>query len=318
MFGGGLSDDGLRFTYTDGAQEVQVWDLTRPSSDEAPNESTLTGWSPTGEMTGIALDRKGSRRDGSLYVSSVSAGGNRNAGTVLPGAGTAPHAVAFVGDDLLISASGNAVAVWDLNRTTPGDYVTADLEAPCSACGPHDVAVSPNGKRAVITNPGYTFVDFESGTARTGSTKVTIMGAVWVDDDTFLAFAPNDGVALVVGADQQVRRQIEISRQAMTVSIEAARRPDGVVVALTGPNLISIPPTLDSATARPVDAQSLSADGRFVARAAGDPQQIEFVSTDDLGVAGVVRLAPGNELLKVGQSDGSSIPLVIADERGSL
>lgn len=252
-------------------------------------------------------------------MSAVTAAGNRNAGgTALPGAGVAPHAVAFVGDDLLISASGDAVAVWDLNRTTPGDFLPADIEPHCSACGPHDVAVSPNGTKAVITDPGYAFVDFEKGETRTGSTKAQIMGAVWVDDDTFLAFAPGDGAVLVVGADQQVRHQIQIARQTGLVGADLARRPDGVVVAVIGESLVSIPSTLDSAESRPVDAQFLSADGRFAIRSAGDPPRVELLSTEDLGVAGVIQLASGDELLMAGPSDGSTVPLVVADEGGSV
>ncbi len=326
MFGGGVSGNGLRFTYTNGAQDVEVWDITKPSSDLALNEATLRGWSPTGEITGIALDQTGTRlvtaRDGSLYVSAVTAGGGANAGTVLRGAGVAPHSLAFVGNDLLISVSGETVAVWDLARTKTGDQLSVELDPPCSACGPHDVAVSPSGTQAVITHPGYVFVDFEAGTALTGNPRTEIMASLWVDDDAFLAFAPSGGAVLVVGADQQVRRQIPMTPQSSAMAVSAVRRADGAVVALTfgsdGTSLVLIPPTLDSVESQPIDAQFLSADGRYVVRVTGDPQQVEFLSSEDLSLTGVAHLAPGDELLKVGPSDGATIPLIVAARSGAV
>ncbi len=126
--------------------------------------------------------------------------------TELRGAGTNPHSLRFLSDDVILSASDSSAALWDLRKETPlATRVTAEVGSDCGACGPPRVIVSPDAGKALIANnvlPGANLVDFTTGSSRSvtfgakdGNASFDAPPAmVWLDDEAGLRLRGQRGM----------------------------------------------------------------------------------------------------------------------------
>lgn len=308
MFGGALADDGMHFTYTNGGDSIEVWDLSTPSEDEDEMEPKEVGWTESAAVTGIALDPQGGRlvtgADGKLQVSAIGPIGREPLPVrVLKGAGPAPHALKFVGPDTLVSAAGGSVALWDLSRATAmGRSLPVHLE-PCRVCGLYSVAVNDNRTTAVVQqrNAEFHIVDIGSGRddeGEYGSWATASATSVWLDADRLLMVNLGAGEAMVVN-DDGVSSGPAITIPSTQCSFAevtrwggTALRDDGQVVILTDQARILIDPAHDTAQCDPIDATSLTSDGHYLLRVPADQpdrmRTVEVLSAEDLALLGSV------------------------------
>ncbi|MDH2429525.1 TIR domain-containing protein [Sphaerisporangium sp. TRM90804] len=124
------------------------------ADDSAPQEALSHGTSPQA----IAVSDDGVHAavaDGSaIYVSSVEAGVEQ---TTLPGSGVViDGGLRFLGDrDHLVSASGQSVALWDLDHAGRiAQQAEVRLTGACSGCGAPHTEVSADGKRVAVQTDG--------------------------------------------------------------------------------------------------------------------------------------------------------------------
>lgn len=150
MFGMAISPDGRYFTFTNGSEDFPIWDMAG-----TPPRVALHGSGPDADPVDIALSdgahRLATSTEGKLFVSGTTAKPAVPA-LELAGAGTPnPDTLFFVGQDRLMSGSGNQLQLWDLgidNRI--GSTLSVNVPTECSGCGPPQVAVDETGERAVV------------------------------------------------------------------------------------------------------------------------------------------------------------------------
>lgn len=163
----GVSGSGNTFTYTNGASTIPVWRTTEPSD---PDHSPLTAEAPiapASDPTALTLSPDGAQvaiaSSGVIYVSAVTHDGARREPAIeLVGNGSInTDGLRFFGDSThLISASGNSIALWDLDQV---DRISRTVPVPipvaCGACGPPTVVTAPDGRRvAVVDGSGQSAV----------------------------------------------------------------------------------------------------------------------------------------------------------------
>jgi len=157
-YGQTASADGRAFTYTNGAETISVWSTDRPSDIDNPDR---TAQAPIASPNAIALSADAASlavaEDGAIYVSQVlPAGASHSEPVKLSGTGSVTEGtLAFLGasNRKLVSASGNRVALWDLDQT---DRISrafpVSLAAGCNACGPPNIALSPDGSQLIAVD----------------------------------------------------------------------------------------------------------------------------------------------------------------------
>jgi hypothetical protein len=204
-----------------GNQAKSLW--VYPVEDVPPGESAsrTVGAAPTDTPNPIstALSPGGQRVatsvDGRIYVGEVVAGDFEigatvplPAATTLPGSGTtSARTLAFLGQDVLVSASGTAVSVWDLRQASRlGPLLHAPYTFQCNACGPGTVLVAPSGDRALVANEGASSVVLADFTAHQveysmfgDGTLGRFLGkhGAWLDDNRFLTWDDTSATASV-------------------------------------------------------------------------------------------------------------------------
>jgi WD40 repeat protein len=121
-------------------------------------------------------------------------------------------ALTFGGNRYLVSASGHDALLWDLQQVTRiGTSFPAPVAAPCRACGPGRVAVSPDGSSALSwglgdIDVGPTVVDLETGQVAQIDPEPSTSGngyspVAWVSDDELVAYRGSDDSLVTMGAD---------------------------------------------------------------------------------------------------------------------
>lgn len=247
--GGAVSQDGTRFTYSTGDGEIEVWDFNGPFSSSRYGDGQLSGLTGDPDFTDIALNSEGTllatATPGSLYVSEVQSIASHTTGFVeLKGAGDRPHSLRFIADHLLVSAAKSSVALWDLTRTEPLVTSTirplAGLNRGCSACGPLEVTVAPNGSEVVVGYRAFphTVADLATGYSRTipiyprstdpsDSVLEQASGSAWLDDERALVWSDNDR-GWVLGGENLSVVEDTLSLPSSSVVV----RDDGVIVML--------------------------------------------------------------------------------------
>jgi WD40 repeat protein len=160
-----LSPSGRFISFNNAGDAVMLWRTDK--SGQAPYDPELTGRTPGGSPQALALSWDGKRTaiadTGTIYVSDTVPGpkpvgtplaltGNDqiNSDVVSGGGG----ALRFFGDnDHLLSASGDALAVWDLTQPSlisRRTNVTVDFA--CNACPGPQVSISPDGQKAGVVD----------------------------------------------------------------------------------------------------------------------------------------------------------------------
>jgi hypothetical protein len=160
-----LSPSGRFVSFNNAGSAVMLWRTLK--SGEAPYDPELTGGTPGGSPEALALSWDGKRTaiadTGTIYVSDTVPGA-KPAGTplaltgndqinrdVVPGGG---GALRFFGDnDHLLSASGDALAVWDLTQhSLISRRMSVTVDFACNACPGPQVWVSPDGQKAGVVD----------------------------------------------------------------------------------------------------------------------------------------------------------------------
>jgi WD40 repeat protein len=160
-----LSPSGRYISFNNAGDAVMLWRTDK--SGEAPYDPELTGRTPGGSPQALALSWDGKRTaiadTGTIYVSDTVPGA-KPAGTplaltgndqinrdVVPGGG---GALRFFGDnDHLLSASGDALAVWDLTQhSLVSRRMSVTVDFACNACPGPQVSVSPDGQKAGVVD----------------------------------------------------------------------------------------------------------------------------------------------------------------------
>jgi WD40 repeat protein len=160
-----ISPSGRFISFNNEGDAVMLWRTDK--SGEAPYDPELTGRTPGDSPQALALSWDGKRTaiadTGTIYVSDTVPGakpagtplaltgnGQVNSDVVTGGGG----ALRFFGDnDHLLSASGDALAVWDLTQhSLISKRMGVTVDWACNACPGPQVSVSPDGHQAGVVD----------------------------------------------------------------------------------------------------------------------------------------------------------------------
>lgn len=152
----GHAPDGAFFTFTNGDDQLPVW-----RTDAGPNDFEQPDWSvpvPGIYPEAVAVAPGGSRvaiaDTGAITVLETETGAPPVGLTqALTGNATVnANGLRFLDEGrTLLSTSGSAVALWDLDRTSRiGERVPAAVPYACNACPGPSVMVSPDGRRLAV------------------------------------------------------------------------------------------------------------------------------------------------------------------------
>ncbi|MFL5870106.1 MAG: hypothetical protein ACJ75R_03435 [Solirubrobacterales bacterium] len=304
------SADGRWISATNGAGTVPVW-ATRASGDRDPPERTaevsLSGFpnalaiGPTGRELAIA-------DSGVIYVAPLAPPGSNRGETVsLRGAGvsgtTGTNLIRFAGDGRhLVSAAGDAIAVWDLDQLDRLAAVSRfPLGAGCNGCGVPRMAVSPTGDQLAVSTdgsaaPGASAVIERLDDATPAAQTLPVnsyAGPAWIDGGSIVAFPLTGG-----GGTHAVPGQARVwgggtSRDEAVVAAPGADQGSVVTVDDRGTVLvrdgesgdafrrIAGPEELASGTDTLTDA-AVDQSGQVVARLYGDVLTITDLDSGEL------------------------------------
>jgi hypothetical protein len=151
------SADGEYVTATNGAPEIPVW---RTHAAPGYNEPTLTAEAPIGSPTDLALSADGRRLavadTGVIYVARPAPPGRpHGVPPALEGNGSVDLVRFFGTGALLLAASQNKVALWDLRQPDRlAHAATVPIRTGCVACDAPRIAVSPDSTRASVVGGG--------------------------------------------------------------------------------------------------------------------------------------------------------------------
>lgn len=337
MFGGNLSPDGNKFTYTNGAQDIEVWDLAGPLLPEY-GDAALTARTADVQVSDLALNAGGTRMatsaDGAIYVSEVRPRGQSNGFTQLRGAGAQPHSLRFLSDDLIVSASGSSAALWDLTKTTPLAAVTpADVGDTCSACWSPLVLPSKDAKTVLISNNfGVSVVNTETGKTaehfdvyEPSSQVDGILGAspppalAWLDEQRVFAYSPDKGTGWILHGDNlnEVDRHFDLpSFEEVT---QVARRFDGSLVVIADETLVTIDPESGDFSVADPGADVVTPNGAYAvdfvpSAEEGKSTTVKVIDTENSQIVKSVEVE--GTLLKFAAHTGDAVTLLRDVKRG--
>ncbi|MEU7811074.1 TIR domain-containing protein [Pseudonocardia sp. NPDC049154] len=196
-----LSPGGSWFTFSNGSEEIPVW---QTAEGEIPESPTRTAHVPGSRRDSLALAPDGTKLavsdGGALYIADVgTTPPPASAALRLEGTGRLTQ-LRFVGPNLLVGAAGDRVLTLDLSRTNriASHHIGPQYELPwpCNACPPMKAAVRDDG-RALVTGgqPFSLIVHAESAGVRpqrltTPDGELESTDALWLSD--------GDAQALVV------------------------------------------------------------------------------------------------------------------------
>lgn len=165
LYASALSPAGDYISVVNGGPPLPVWTTTSTSSSE-PLYPPRRGARETAGIypNVLAISADGRRvayaNSGTVYVSDVTAFGDTTSSPILPLAGNQvinPNGLTFLGHghSELLSASGDLVALWNLNQYSRiSARMPAQIPMGCNACGGAAVSVSPEDNYAVVTSGG--------------------------------------------------------------------------------------------------------------------------------------------------------------------
>lgn len=149
-----LSDDGRFISFTNGLAEIPVWATSGSLAAAEPSETDprpdRTGLGPGHYPEALAIATGGNRvavaDTGTITVSDTTQG--RVIATLQGNGSVNDHGLQFVaGSDRLVSASGAAVALWDLRQLSRiATTTTMTVPMACNACFGPSITTSPDGR----------------------------------------------------------------------------------------------------------------------------------------------------------------------------
>jgi WD40 repeat protein len=260
------SANGTFITATNGSPTIPVYSTRGPQPPDSDNPA-LTAQAPINAPGVLALSPDGTHvaiaNAGSIYVAHVApadavypiapivGGENPSGGPVreqpvsLSGAGTISldaGLLRFLGDNThLISATGNHVALWDLNQTDRLARTSAlRIETPCNGCPGTNISISPDGKHAVLIASDQTAIQ---PTPREGEPTPGESDTPHLLPITGIPLWRHDGRLIMVTSQQQlgdpqaaskaIQRQ-GLSDAVQTLVVPASTSPPTVDAAFTG------------------------------------------------------------------------------------
>ena len=281
MFGGDLSSNGSRLTYSTGGDEIGVWNFAEPLLPEY-GDATLSGVTGNAIISDIALDADGTRMatsaDGSIFVSDVRARGQSSVFTELHGAGENPHSLRFLTDDVVLSASRSNAALWDLSKTTPlVTTMQTELTSDCSACPPPRVIVSPDADKVLVVNneiSGATVVNLATGYSRAQyeisepPTEIeavfeALPAMVWLDRDHVFAYDTVAGKAWILSGDKVDQIDKRMSLPPIGEAIRTVLLGDGTVALAAESKLVFVDPDTAQVSTADANADTITSDGAY-------------------------------------------------------
>jgi len=156
-FADAVAPDGAYYAWTNGDTEIPVWRTDHPAdydhpdlAAEAPGRSPeALAVAPGGGLVAVA-------DSGDITVSRPRAPTGQPGGTATLTGNAVVTDLRFLDRDRrLVSASGNALALWDLDQyTRTGRWTPAALPSTCNACGAPAVAISPDAGFAALSPEG--------------------------------------------------------------------------------------------------------------------------------------------------------------------
>ena len=298
--GGAISPNGARFTYISQGLENEVWDLSGPFEGQT-GDAGFAGHTGNARNSAIALSYNGTRMataaEGSIFISDVQPIDELSSRyTELRGAGTNPHSLRFLSDDVILSASGSSAALWDLGKETPlATRVPAEVGSDCGACGPPRVIVSPDAGKALIANnvlSGTSLVDLTTGSSRSitfgakeGDANFDAPPAmVWLDEERVFAYAAN-GDGWILTGDQLDVIEREFSLPDVGTVTRTVLRDDGRVVLVTEHGLVLVDPDTGEAVETGLNAVAVATDGTYAVNFTPENGQENSTTVEIIDVA---------------------------------
>jgi WD40 repeat protein len=150
-----VSPDGSLLTYTNGAEVVSLWRTRTPTRDVTDSDLEAGSHGPTPDALAVSPDNRylATAVNGSIYLSGIVARGQPITAPRQLDGNTTTERVTFLGDARhLLSASGDAVALWDTDQISR-IATRSPVEVPisCNACSEPWMAVSADGRLAAFT-----------------------------------------------------------------------------------------------------------------------------------------------------------------------
>ncbi len=301
-----LSDDGRFFSFTNGDTEIPVWATSDGPAVEPPEVNPLldnprpdrTARGPGHYPEALAIDANGNRvavaDTGTITVSDATQGSV--IATLSGNSSVNDSGLRFLADgDRLLSASGAAVALWDL-RQLNRIATTTVMAVPwgCSACPGPSIAVSPDGRwEALVDGSGRAAVVRSSNSPPRSETVIasgdrggySYGPLLWSADSTRLFLSREDGsVEIRATADgMPVVERWQPAKPDTGVTAMARSRDGKQVITVLANGDVAV---RDSATGQ---VQRVTAAQVPLREASFDAFVTVAVSPDSSRVAGVVQ-----------------------------
>jgi WD40 repeat protein len=234
--GSAISVDGRYVSYTNGAPKLPLWTTEETSDIDAPNLIARIRPEPSAALA-ISSDASSVAQaiDKTLYVSATTQPTQEPTEPIALAAGgpVVPGSVAFLGTSrtALLSASGQAVTLWDLRQYSRiAEYAQLDVPSSCNGCvGPY-IGLQ-QGKPGVAVVPG----DRTSLSARTpdsrnlavqSPTKSYVSPPFWLPDTDQVLLINEDDASASIRAVRPGLPEVGTWPPAPN----ATRTPDGVAL----------------------------------------------------------------------------------------
>ena len=331
VFGGALSSDGSRFAYSMGDVEIEVWDFNGPQA--APyGDGPISGVTANAGFSDIALNADGTRMatsaDGSIFVSDVRPRGQSSGVTELRGAGTNPHSLRFLNNDVVVSASGTSAALWNLARTTPLATITkTELTSDCRACRAPRVIVSPDANKIIVINneiSGVTVANLATGYSRSqygmseppaeiDTVFEALPAMVWLDRDRVFAYDTVAGNAWILSGEKIDRVDKHMSLPAVGKTARVVLRDDGTVALAADGKLVFVDTEKGEARIADANADTLTFDSAYAVgfetrSGSGPSTTVQIVDTESLKIVRSVEV--DGTLLNFAEHTGDALTLL--------
>ncbi|MFD0366930.1 WD40 repeat domain-containing protein [Streptomyces sp. NPDC127114] len=201
-----LAPDGSHFTYSNKSSPLPVWPSQgRPDIDEPG----LVADTEPGLPSALAVSRGGTHVavaiGSTLRVSRTHRPAEKGSGPLaLPGAGpVSANALAFLGSggDRLLSASSDALTLWDLRQHTRIAWESkADIPGSCLSCAAPQVAVAPDGQDAAVLDGLGTRLSL-SRLGPPGTKPRGLEGTMRIPEFSALVWRPDSSLLTVLAPD---------------------------------------------------------------------------------------------------------------------
>ncbi|MFD0374569.1 hypothetical protein [Streptomyces sp. NPDC127112] len=208
-----LSPYGGHLSYVDGSLALlPIWSARGTPDFDRPEESAQNPPGPPPVALALSLGSRAAQAVGTtIYVSErVPSDRTPPPPIALTGAGSISRdALTFLGENALVSASGDLLSLWDLKQQSRiATQTSLDLPTSCNGCGGPAIALSPDGRIAAVVSGNRSQLEIKdvraSGpllwTSRSSSSPDDpgVSAATWRRDGSGLIAVSPDGSAKII------------------------------------------------------------------------------------------------------------------------